>query len=298
MCSDSLFIMSHNQDQDVEERLFFDRRKRNDLNEVFWCHMGRYAYAYDIARAQSQAAGRPLRVLDAACGTGYGTSFLSRGGHNCTGVDLDPEAIEFCRRVYGRPGCRFEQGTVLELPFGDKTFDLVVSFETIEHLSQEQQKTFIAEIERVLKPGGQVVLSAPVQPGGMHSPSHNPFHQYEPDPIELIELMQQHFAQVETFGQLIITEGTSPQNALPTTAATSTASTSSPPLSPSAALRQGRSIVRQATNLLFERHYIMRPWLLKGVTVALYGGYQIKPLDWRHQSATFIVLDAQARDAT
>lgn len=286
------------QNNDVEERLFFDRRKRNELNEVFWCHMGRYAHAYNVARTQAQAAVRPLRVLDAACGTGYGTFFLSRGGHNCSGVDFDPEAIEFCRRFYGRPHCRFEQGTVLEFPFDDDTFDLVVSFETIEHLSQDHQEKFIAEIERVLKPSGQVVLSAPVQPGGMTSPSHNTFHLYEPDPLELIELMRQHFAQVETFSQLIITAGTSLQNALPTTAATSAAPTSSAPLSPSAALRRGRSIVRQATNLLFERHYITRPWLSKGIMAALYGGYKIKPLDWTHQWATFIVLDAQARGAT
>lgn len=288
--------MSRN--HDVEERLFFDRRKRNDLNEVFWCHMGRYAHAYNVARAQALSVGRPLRVLDAACGTGYGTSFLSRGGHNCTGVDLDPEAIEFCRRVYGRPRCRFEQGTVLELPFSDNTFDLVVSFETIEHLLREQQNKFIAEIERVLKPGGQVVLSAPVQPGGMDSPEHNPFHQYEPDSLELINLMQQHFARVEAFGQLVLNAGASPKNTPPRTAATSAEPTSGAPVSPSAALRRGRSIVRQATNLLFERHYITRPWLAKGIMAALYGGYKIKPLDWTHQRATFIVLDAQARDAT
>lgn len=286
------------QNREAEERLFFDRRRRNHLNEVFWCHMARYAYAHHVACAQAKTQGRPLRVLDAACGTGYGTYFLSRGGHHCTGIDLSGEAIAFCQRVYGRPRCSFQLGSVLELPFDNDSFDLVVSFETIEHLSQEQQTNFLQEIARVLKPDGQVVMSAPVQQGGMNSPEHNHFHQHEPDAAELIDAMERQFSRVQSFGQLlgsteIQSETDAPTQISPAEGAQNVTVNAAVLLS--GILRRARDATRRVVNILFERQYLARPWLLKAVMSILYSGYATRPLNWKQQQATFLILNAQAK---
>ena len=282
---------------EVEERLFHDLRQRNELNEVFWCHIGRYAHAYDVVAAHAKATGAPLQILDAASGSGYGTYFLSRGGHHCTGVDLNPEAITFSRRVYGRRNCRFEQADVLHLPFANYSFDVGVSFETIEHLSKDDQTAFIGELQRVVKPRGLIIISAPVQPGGLTAPAHNPFHQHEPDPLQLIALVRQRFEQVETFGQLIAT-GQARQEVVVNPRQGAPEGQLSAPQDAAmrlSVLRRGRGVLRLAAERAFGRHHLTYPWLLKRVMGMLYRGYAVRPLNWKQDRATFLIVTAHAK---
>ncbi|MBN1676242.1 MAG: class I SAM-dependent methyltransferase [Kiritimatiellae bacterium] len=116
-------------------------------------HKARYRFAGGFAADRA--------VLDIACGTGYGSDILLREGKAAAvyGVDIDPRTIEYAGRVYARDGLVFREGTILDIPFADGFFDLVVSFETIEHVADEERQ--LQEVRRVLKPGGQYVLSTP-----------------------------------------------------------------------------------------------------------------------------------------
>lgn len=269
---------------DAEERLYVDARDI-DLSPNFWCHMGRYLHARAIAASLRAARGHELRILDAASGTGYGSYLLSRAGDTCDGVDIEPQAIAFSRERYGRSNCRFTAGSVLDLPFEEATFDVVVSFETIEHLAREQQTEFVRELRRVVKPGGRAMLSAPVREGGLEAPDYNHHHAYEPDPIELTELARHYFENVAVRGQLLRSIHTAP----PTNSPNGNAARARP-----RAAHKAREVVRNTANTLLKSCYLDRPSTLETVMNTLYTGYLVKPLDLQLQRATFLVLEAQA----
>lgn len=119
--------------------------------EIWAEHWHRYLFA---AR---HVAGKD--VLDAACGEGYGSAWLARRARSVTGLDLDQPTIAAARAKYVAPGLRFEAGSVAAMPFADASFDSVVSFETLEHLAE--QKAMLAEIRRVLRPDGVLIISTP-----------------------------------------------------------------------------------------------------------------------------------------
>jgi len=103
-------------------------------------------------------APRPLDVLDAGCGSGYGADVLATlGGHHVTGIDLSAEAVCFARRR--APGVRFTQGSCAALPFADESFDLVVNIDNIEHV--EDAAAALRQMRRVLRPGGLYAVTTP-----------------------------------------------------------------------------------------------------------------------------------------
>src|SRR5450756_603582 len=98
--------------------------------EIWAEHWHRYVFA---AR---HVAGKD--VLDAACGEGYGAALLARHARTVTGLDVDAPTIAAARAGCLAPVVRFETGSVAAMPFADATFDRVVSFETLEHLAEQQ----------------------------------------------------------------------------------------------------------------------------------------------------------------
>src|SRR5688572_18974511 len=99
--------------------------------ELFAEHLARYRFA-----AKYVAGGR---VLDIACGSGYGTALLREaGGREVVGVDVDPEAIAYARSRYQGVGVTFLAGDAASPPVAGR-FDLIVSFETIEHLRDPER---------------------------------------------------------------------------------------------------------------------------------------------------------------
>lgn len=115
-------------------------------------HLNRYG----IAKAFCAGA----RVLDAACGEGYGSYLMKRwGAQSVDGVDIDLASIKRARELFKEDNLNFVQQDVQQLPFEDNVFDLVVSLETMEHV--DDAEAFLKEIKRVLKPGGIVILSCP-----------------------------------------------------------------------------------------------------------------------------------------
>ncbi len=153
-------------------------------------HRKAYATAASLARG--------LDVLDVGCNHGYGTRVISEGARSIVGVDVSPTSIAEARRRH--PHLRFEQVDGSTLPFEDASFDLVTSFQVIEHVADVPP--FLSEIDRVLRPGGRAVLTTPngllrLTPGMR---PWNPFHVREYSPDELRRTVQEVFPSVEVRG--------------------------------------------------------------------------------------------------
>ncbi len=146
-------------------------------------HLARYAWAAQFA------AGK--RVLDAACGAGYGSGMLSAAGATeVVGVDLDEEVVTALRAKMVA-GVSFEVADLRRLPFDDARFDLVTCFEAIEHVPEPG--LVLDELRRVLAPGGVIAISTPNR--DVYVPG-NPFHLRELTPNELEQELAQRFSSV------------------------------------------------------------------------------------------------------
>jgi SAM-dependent methyltransferase len=100
----------------------------------------------------------PLRILDVGCGTGLNAERLAAKGHTITGIDLSPVAIEkFTQKGFKGMVCDIERDA--GVPLASASFDLVFASEVIEHVSDTG--TFLAEVSRLLRPGGTLILSTP-----------------------------------------------------------------------------------------------------------------------------------------
>ncbi len=140
-----------------------------------------------------------MRVADLGCGTGYGSVYLSKIGCEVVGVDKNLEAVEYAKKHYGK-WARFLKRDIEKLSLKDKEFDVVCSFEVIEHLNNV--KAFVKEAKRILKRGGFFILSTPnasvVSPGGgVASPYHTKEFRYG----ELLNLLRREFKSVRILGQ-------------------------------------------------------------------------------------------------
>jgi SAM-dependent methyltransferase len=155
-------------------------------------HISRYAFAARLARRK--------RVLDVGCGAGYGSAELANSALSVVGVDIGADAVSYASEHYSRPNLDFQVGGAAALPFADGSFDLVVAFEVIEHLSDWE--LLIAEARRVLSPGGQFVVSTPNKAYYAESrrlTGPNPFHEHEFEFEEFKLALEQHFPHVLLF---------------------------------------------------------------------------------------------------
>lgn len=167
------------------------------VREMWLEHWHRYAFAL------RWAPGR--RVLDAACGEGYGAALLARAGASVTAVDVSPEALAHARERYGQlPGLVFEAGDVADLSrLPDAGFDLIVSFETLEHL--EAQDAMLAGFRRLLAPGGLLLVSTPDRRVYSDQTGYrNEFHVRELYRDEFEALLARHFGAHRLFGQKLL----------------------------------------------------------------------------------------------
>lgn len=166
------------------------------VREIWYEHWHRYAFAMALAKGK--------RVLDAACGEGYGSNLLASVADEVVGVDVSIEAIEHARSAYaGRENLQFEQSDAAELNFPDGHFDVVVSFETLEHL--HAQEALVAGFARVLAADGVLLISSPDK----HTYSdvsgfRNEFHVRELYRDELLALLSPHFRHVRLYGQKLL----------------------------------------------------------------------------------------------
>lgn len=153
-------------------------------------------YVFSLPYVENKA------VLDIACGTGYGIAILKKTADRITGVDVDPEAAAEARaECDDRADVLLGDG--LGLPFADESFDVITSFETLEHL--HERSMFLAELHRVLKTGGVLLLSTPnanySQP--VNGVPANPFHVHEYTPAELRGELKAKFVIEGFLGQTL-----------------------------------------------------------------------------------------------
>lgn len=163
------------------------------VREIWYEHWHRYAFIMPLARGR--------RVLDAACGEGYGSALLTTVAAHVTGVDLDTDTIDHARLRYAElPRLSLTCGSVTDLDAETGAFDLIVSFETIEHLLEQER--MLDEFRRVLAPDGLLVVSSPDRVAyNAGSTQPNPFHVRELDRGEFIELLAARFPAHRLFGQ-------------------------------------------------------------------------------------------------
>lgn len=137
------------------------------------------------------------KVLDVGCGHGYGTAEMAKHAADITGADYSAPTVEANNARYAKafPNMRFVQNKVPPLNFPDESFDVVTSFQFIEHL--EARLAFIKEAYRVLKPNGTLLLSTP---NVKRSLARNPFHVHEYTFDEMKSEIASAFKEFELFG--------------------------------------------------------------------------------------------------
>lgn len=163
-------------------------------DDLFLEHVSRYAFASALVEGR--------RVLDAGCGCGYGSYHLARSrALSVLGIDVSEEAVRYCEEHYRRKNLSFRVGDVLDTGLEAESFDVVVAFEVFEHLPDPV--AFLAEMERLLKPDGVLVLSTPnantYAAGG--EGGKNPFHVTEYTPEEFRDLLGRRFGAIYWYAQ-------------------------------------------------------------------------------------------------
>ncbi len=159
-------------------------------DERYW--FLRHVIAYRAAAEAVAELTAPV-VLDAGCGEGYGLELLAAAGAGrVVGVDLDAATVEHARRRYAAADERIEvlAAELREVPLEDDHVEVAVSFQVIEHL--HDIPGFLAELRRVTRPGGQVLIATPNRltfTPGSDTPV-NPFHTVEFTAAELTATLE------------------------------------------------------------------------------------------------------------
>jgi len=165
--------------------------------QMIYEHLARYHLAARIV------AGR--RVVDLGSGEGYGAAILAETAAEVVGVEIDAASVEHSRRTHRRPNLGFVQGSVLDArSYGDPPFDVVVCFEVLEHLVEQER--LLDTIGEVLAGDGVLFISTPDRdvysaPGTVP----NPFHVRELSRAEFSDVLSSRFAHLAVWGQWAVT---------------------------------------------------------------------------------------------
>jgi SAM-dependent methyltransferase len=161
--------------------------------QVIYEHYHRYLWT------QPLVAG--CRVLDLGSGEGFGAALLADTAAAVTGVDVDPQAVAHSRANYQAPNLRFREASATDLSaFADDAFDAVVAFEMIEHVAEHER--VLAEVARVLAPGGFLVMSTPERRAYSDERDFvNPHHVRELTQEEFAALLRSRFRGLALFSQ-------------------------------------------------------------------------------------------------
>jgi ubiquinone/menaquinone biosynthesis C-methylase UbiE len=157
----------------------------------FWEHAYRYRFALRYVLNKC--------VLDIACGEGYGTAALQNAGSSkVVGMDLSQEICARARRKYEAPFCAADAHAI---PLANRSVDVIVSFETIEHVAEPE--TFLDECVRVLAPRGVLIVSTPDKAVHREAGEPNPYHCSEMYEEDFISLLSSRFTHTERYVQIV-----------------------------------------------------------------------------------------------
>jgi len=158
-------------------------------------HIHRYAHATSFVRNK--------RVLDLACGEGYGSHLLSKTAQSVLGIDIDDDSIKHARNTYIAPTLEFRVGSITDIPIaGGGLFDVAVCFEALEHVTDHHR--LLGEVKRLLTSDGLFIVSTPNKILYSDEPQFtNAFHVHELYFDEFKELLTAYFTNVTFLGQRI-----------------------------------------------------------------------------------------------
>ena len=160
--------------------------------EMIYEHWHRYLIV------RNYVAGK--RVLDVASGEGYGSHLLSTYAASAVGADISADAVAHANSRYANKNLRYVTADCTQIPESDASFDVIVSFETIEHMTEHE--AFMREVDRLLAPGGMFIISSPNRPEYSDKTGYkNEFHVKELDRAELKTLLDPHFPAQVWFAQ-------------------------------------------------------------------------------------------------
>ena len=163
--------------------------------QIHYEHLHRYAFATYFVKGK--------KLLDLACGEGYGTNMLAKEAKYVAGVEIDKTTVQHARSRYIRDNLEFIEGSILDVPIeSEKKFDVVVCFEAIEHIAEHDK--LLSEVERLLKDDGLFIVSTPNKAVDTDARDyHDTFRVKELDFREFRSLLSQYFTNVHIFGQRI-----------------------------------------------------------------------------------------------
>ena len=170
--------------------------ERFDTREEYLLYL-RHSYAYEYAKSRIKPTDE---IVEVGSGEGYGTNLLSESAARVVGLDIDEATVEHASEKYASDKVRFALYDGSAIPFADDSFDLAVSFQVIEHIRDDAGH--VAEICRILKPGGILVLTTPNRNYRLH-PGQKPwnrFHVREYDPQQLEATLRRSFPDALVLG--------------------------------------------------------------------------------------------------
>ncbi|MEO5592918.1 MAG: glycosyltransferase [Chitinophagaceae bacterium] len=165
-------------------------------DEIGYEHLHRYYAVSGLVKNKA--------VLDLACGEGYGSAIVAKHAASVAGVDIDEESIKWATEKYAplHVNLQFSPGSAVAIPFASQTFDVVISFETIEHLNPAMQEAFMQEIKRVLRSDGILIMSTPDKKNYSDRYKHeNTFHIKEFYREEFAAFIKNNFTNAAFFDQ-------------------------------------------------------------------------------------------------
>lgn len=179
--------------EDTGERIIPELMKPS--NGMLLEHLARYYFSFPYCQGD---------VLDIACGSGYGAFMIAKSCKKrvsrVMAVDRDQKTLDYAMKTYHHPLITYQQADALKPQLASQLgrFDAILSFETIEHLDDEQ--LFIHSLYSMLKPGGKLIISTPFGQG-RGKPTREPFHVHQLTRKEFVALFRD-FDQVEMYYQL------------------------------------------------------------------------------------------------
>ncbi len=154
-------------------------------------HLHRYAIALSFVKGK--------KVLDIACGEGYGTNLMANYASSIIGVDISDEAINHAKEKYKKNNLSYKLGSATDIPLEDNSVDVVVSYETLEH--HDKHDEMFAEIKRVLTDTGLLIISTPEKVNYHSVDPNNIFHIKEITGEDFDQLLGRHFSNFKVFKQ-------------------------------------------------------------------------------------------------
>ena len=161
-----------------------------ELDGILSIHLKRYQFAGNYCQNK--------KVLDAATGVGYGADYLTQVASQVIGIDIDPVAIAYGKSKYSNHNLQLQVADVISTTFADSEFDVICSFETIEHLPGIP--AYLQEMVRLLATDGIYIVSTPQVPQTNHNPQ-NPYHTVEFCRNDFETLLKQYFGEIEIYAQ-------------------------------------------------------------------------------------------------